>query len=155
MKQATPNWFADDGYWEAMYPFMFSPLSFTQARDQLEQVMTLSGVRAGLALDLGCGPGRYAVPLAERGFTVTGVDRTQLYLDRARDYAQSRNATVEWVRDDIRSFMRNSTFDLAISMFTSFGYFETAAENERVLANIYASLKSGGVFIVEMMGKKS
>jgi hypothetical protein len=39
-------------------------------------------------------------------------------------------------------------------MFTSFGYFEDAAENRQVLVNVRRSLKAGGKMIIEVMGKE-
>lgn len=52
---------------------MFSD-AFATARTQVEQVIALTGVTGSRVLDLGCGPGRHAVPLAFKGFDVTAVD---------------------------------------------------------------------------------
>jgi SAM-dependent methyltransferase len=41
-----------------------------------------------------------------------------------------------------------------ISIFTSFGYFEDPAENQRVLENNYRSLRPGGRFLLDIMGKE-
>lgn len=54
----------------------------------------------------------------------------------------------------MRDFVRTGAFDLAINVFTSFGYFEDPAENRRVLDNIHASLKPGGVFVFDHLGKE-
>ena len=49
---------------------------------------------------------------------------------------------------------RSAAFDLALNVFTSFGYFEDQAENRRVLENIFASLKPGGAFVFDHLGKE-
>jgi SAM-dependent methyltransferase len=54
----------------------------------------------------------------------------------------------------MRDFRRDGEFDLALSMFTSFGYFESEEEDLRVLSNVYGSLKPGGVFVMETMSKE-
>jgi SAM-dependent methyltransferase len=54
----------------------------------------------------------------------------------------------------MRRFVRPDTFDAAFSMFTSFGYFEQPADNQQVLINVYSSLKKGGVFLLDMVGRE-
>lgn len=54
----------------------------------------------------------------------------------------------------MREFCRQDSFDLAINLFTSFGYFETAEDNRRVLQHIYSSLKPGGIFAFDHLGKE-
>ena len=105
-------------------------------------------------LDLCCGPGRFAVPLARRGFRVTGVDRTTFFLDKAKERAAAENVAVEWVQEDMRTFVQPSAFDLAISMFTSFGYFDDKAEDLTVLRNVHESLRPGGALVMDVVGKE-
>ena len=154
MDQNCTNWFEDDSFWTRMLPFMFPEESFVAAAENVPKIAALAGFCGGSVLDLACGPGRYAIPLAKAGFVVTGVDRTRFLLDKARDRATRGGANVEWLEQDMRDFVRPSAFDLAINVFTSFGYFDGAAENRRVLENIYASLKPGGTFVLELLGKE-
>jgi SAM-dependent methyltransferase len=56
---------------------------------------------SGRALDVGCGTGRDAVYLANRGWTVTGVDGVQRAIDRARRRAQDAGVDVNWVIGDV------------------------------------------------------
>jgi SAM-dependent methyltransferase len=154
MSEAAANWFEDEGLWSNTYRFMFPASSFDQAIQHADQITDLSGFHGGALLDLCCGPGRYAVPLALRGFSVTGVDRTSFLLDKAREYAVEKGAAIEWVLEDMRRFIRAESFDLAINMFTSFGYFDDPEENMGVLRNVHASLKRQGVFIIDVAGKE-
>jgi SAM-dependent methyltransferase len=127
-----------------MFPFMFPESSFGTAAENVSKIAALSGVSTGNVLDLACGPGRYAIPLAQAGYVVTAVDRTPFLLDSARQRATRLGANIEWVEQDMREFVRPAAFDLALNVFTSFGYFDDEAENRRVLENVYASLKPGG-----------
>lgn len=92
--------------------------------------------------------------LARRHFRVTGVDRTASYLSVAQAQAEREGLTIEFVEDDVRHFKRPEAFDYVISLYTSFGYFESEEDNMRVLKNACISLKHGGKFIVELMGKE-
>jgi SAM-dependent methyltransferase len=152
--RAPSDWYADEALWAETYSFMFPDSSFASAREQVSQLIGLSGIEGGRLLDMGCGPGRYAVPFAKRGFSVTGVDITPFLIEKARDYAGAEGVEVELVEQDMRHFVRPETFDLALSMLTSFGYFDDEQENLDVLKNIYASLKPGGAFIFDTYGKE-
>lgn len=55
-------------------------------------------------LDMGCGVGRHAVPLARLGFAVTGVDLSEGMLAEGRKAAQSAGVQVEWIHCDATKF---------------------------------------------------
>jgi SAM-dependent methyltransferase len=154
MDPSGDNWFESEALWARFFPFMFAEAQFTAAIENVPKIIALSGVTGGRVLDLACGPGRYAVPFAQAGFRVTGVDRTRFLLDKARERATQAGANIEWVEEDMREFVRPAAFDLALNVYTSFGYFDDAAENHRVLENILASLKPGGTFVFEHIGKE-
>jgi SAM-dependent methyltransferase len=107
----------------------------------------------GAALDLCCGPARHSIPLAQRGFHVTAVDRSPFLLNKARERAAEAGAAIEFVQCDSREFVRAEAFDLAINLFTSFGYF-SREEDLTVLKNVRTSLKEGGAFILELVGRE-
>lgn len=75
-------------------------------------------------------------------------------LGKARARAEATDAQVEWIQGDRRSFVRPAHFDLAVNLFTSFGYFEDPADNQRVLECVRRSLKPDGAFVMEMMSKE-
>src|SRR5262245_46672110 len=103
---------------------MFSPQRFEEGVQEVDQMLKLVKARGKTVLDLGCGPGRCSIPLAKHGFRVTGVDRTRFLLNKALTHAKNARVLVEWVHSDMRDFTRPNTYDLAISMYTSFGYFD-------------------------------
>ncbi len=154
MDPSGNDWFESDEFWARFFSFMFSDAQFTAAVQNVPKIIALSGVTGGSLLDLACGPGRYVIPFAQAGFRVTGVDRTRFLLDKGRERATQAGANVEWVEEDMRNFVRPAAFDLAINVFTSFGYFDDAAENRCVLENIFASLKPGGTFFFDHLGKE-
>ena len=148
------QWFEDESLWVETYPYMFSPSRIAAAEAEVEPLLALVSMRPQSILDLCCGPGRFAIPLARRGFRVTGVDRTAFFLARARERAAAEDAHVEWGQDDMRSFVRPGAFDLALSMFTSFGYFDDKDEDIAVLRNVHASLRPGGALVMDVVGKE-
>ncbi len=154
MDPSGGDWFESEALWARFFSFMFTDAHFTAAVENVPKIVALTGVTGGSVLDLACGPGRFAVAFAQAGFRVTGVDRTRFLLDKARERATQAGATVEWVEQDMREFLRPDAFDLALNVYTSFGYFDDPAENRRVLESILASLKPGGTFVFEHIGKE-
>jgi SAM-dependent methyltransferase len=148
------EWFDDESFWRELYPFMFSARRIAEADGQMAKVLALTKPAGKAVLDLCCGPGRCSIALAKKGFRVTGVDRTAYLLNKARAKARAAHVNVEWVRKDMRDFVRPGAFGLVINMFTSFGYFDDEQEDVTVLGNMFASLRPGGACLIEMLGKE-
>jgi SAM-dependent methyltransferase len=149
------DWFSDDELWETTYPVMFPEKRFADSERETEEILSLIGRSKGAVLDLACGPARIAAPLAARGFAVTGVDRSPFLLARAKERAVEFGVALELVHSDMRDFVRPSAFDIALNLFTAFGYFRDDDDNQRVLDNVLASLRPGGVFVLDAMGKET
>jgi SAM-dependent methyltransferase len=148
------EWFENEDFWRDLYPWMFSAERFAAAKDEVSRIIALTQCTGGKLLDLCCGPGRHAVGFAQRGFQVTAVDRSEFFLDKARKHASEAGASVEWVRQDMRHFVRPGEFDLVCNLFTSFGYFSDPEEDLAVLRNIHQSLKDAGVLVMDVIGKE-
>ena len=154
MQEGKP-WHEQDVFWETVAPILFAERRWLDTPAEVDQVVSLLGIGPEThILDLCCGVGRHSLELARRGFRVTGVDRTRLYLDRASEQAEAEGLKIEFVQDDMRTFCRPDAFDVVINLFTSFSYFEDPEEDRQVLLNVYRSLNPGGVFLLEMMGKE-
>ncbi|MEP6910481.1 MAG: class I SAM-dependent methyltransferase [Actinomycetota bacterium] len=116
---------------------------------EVELIWELLELEPGLELlDLACGHGRIANPLAERGVRVTGLDATPMFLELARADAAERGVDVEYVEGDMRSIPWSERFDRVLSWFTSFGYFDDD-ENRRVLREANRSLRPAGLLAIE------
>jgi SAM-dependent methyltransferase len=148
------EWFESEAFWRDFYPIMFTEQRFAAAEDEVRKMVKLIRIRRGAALDLCCGPGRHSVAFAKRGFRVTAVDRTRFLLNKAKRRARVSRVKVEFVLSDMRNFVRPGTFDVALSLFTSFGYFDDKRDDLRVLKNIFGSLKPHGVLVMELAGKE-
>ncbi|NIN00546.1 MAG: methyltransferase domain-containing protein [candidate division Zixibacteria bacterium] len=149
------TWYEDEAFWETWAPFMFSKERWENAAEEVANLISLLKIDPGASvLDLCCGPGRHSLELARRGFSVVGVDRTETYLEKARKQAETEGLDVEFIREDMRSYCKPDSFDAAINLFTSFGFFEDKKEDETVIQNVNRSLKGGGIFLIDTMGKE-
>ena len=149
------TWHNRDEFWEKLAPFMFPEERWEGTQAEVDQILKLLDIGDRfMILDLGCGTGRHSLEFARRSFQVTGVDRTSIFLQQAREKADGEGLLVKFVQEDMRGFIRPDTFDAAISMFTSFGYFEDQEENLKVLNNVWTSLTEGGKVLIDVAGKE-
>jgi SAM-dependent methyltransferase len=98
-------------------------------------------------LDLGCGTGRHAVHLTERGFEVTGVDQSEAMLEHARRRAGL--AKIEFIHGDIRNFCAQRRYDLVLMGFNVLGYMSSNDDVLGVLTTARQSLRPGGLLIAD------
>ncbi len=123
---------------------------------EVEGIVTLLALPPGSRiLDLACGYGRHAIPLAERGYQVTGQDLSAEFLAKAKADADARGVPMRWVHSDMREIPFADEFDAVINIFTAFGYLESEADDLKVLRQVHKALKPGGVFLQEMRHRES
>ena len=103
-------------------------------------------------LDVACGFGRHSIALAEAGHRVTGLDAHGPFLERARADAERRSASVRFLQGDMRMLDYEESFDRALCLFTSFGYFEDE-DNARVAAGACRALRPGGMLCLDTINR--
>lgn len=102
-------------------------------------------------LDLGCGRGRHSITLAERGYSVLGIDLSKEVIKKASDIARERGLkNLHFEVGDMRRPL-DKKFDAVVNLFTSFGYFLRDNENARVIKSVETMLDESGVFILDYL----
>lgn len=152
-KNNQKEWFADpNGIWGKKYLIDYEDI-LPKQRTEKEVVFAVNafGLRPGAGLlDLACGYGRHAISFAKLGYVVTGFDLSAALLRRAKHDAKKANVPVRWIKGDMRSLPFRNEFDAAVILFTSLGYFKKAEDNLKVVRQIHASLKPGGLLLIDM-----
>lgn len=144
------EWRIDETF-DQDYLDFYAPLLDDEATDiEVGAIWSSLGLVAGTTiLDLACGHGRIANRLAQRGALVTGLDATAMFLDIARAAAERLGVEVDYVLGDMRDLPWTQRFDVVISWFTSYGYFDDD-QNRLVLAEVRRCLLPGGRFLIEL-----
>ncbi len=98
-------------------------------------------------LDVPCGQGRHAHPLAEAGYRVEGLDYSQHLIDKAR--ARGTGPTLKYMQGDMRRLPArwSGKFDAVLNLFTSFGFFVDAKDDAKTIAEFARVLKPGGALV--------
>ncbi len=144
-------WF--DEVFEGQYDrFTFHRFTPEMNHKEAEFIRTVLQLRPGEeVLDLACGFGRHAIPIARRGMKVTGVDVTPRYIEMAR--GRAGELPVEFVVGDLRELDYEESFDAAYSYFTSFGFFDDET-NFDILRRVARSLRPGGRFLLDTANRE-
>ncbi len=96
-------------------------------------------------LDAACGTGGHAIPLAKRGYQVTGFDASDVMIQRAR--AKSSEVTFHVM--DLRTFDIRREFDVCICMFAAMNYLTENSEIQKAILNIRRHLRHDGLFVFD------
>jgi len=147
----TTPWWQD--YFDEDFVRLYRPfLPPERTEEEVAGVLALLDPAPGTRLlDVGCGWGRHSVALAREGVRVTGLDRSATLLRIARDAARGAGVSAGWVLGDMRRLPFRSSFDAAVSLFSSLGYFGSDGEDVAVLRGVREALRPGGRFLVEVM----
>jgi 2-polyprenyl-3-methyl-5-hydroxy-6-metoxy-1,4-benzoquinol methylase len=105
---------------------------------------------ASRMLDVACGRGRHARILANQGYDVTGIDLAPSSIEYARQF---RNDHLDFYIHDMRQIFCTNCFDYTFNFFTSFGYFRTLRDNDRVIKMVSLSLRKQGVFVLDYLNE--
>ena len=146
-------------WWERFFDEAYLRLwAETIGRERTEEQVTgvreLLGLFSGAeVLDLACGHGRHAIPLAQAGYRMTGLDLSEAFLESARRSARDAGVEIDLHRGDMREIPWTERFDAVINIFTSFGFFAEDRENQRVLEGVFRALKPGGKFLIDVSNR--
>jgi SAM-dependent methyltransferase len=151
VKVSRQHWFAEifDESWLRTLP------ENTWRRTVREVQFVLDSLRmpvGATVLDMACGHGRHALELSARGYQVTGVDLSRVFLERAHREAQRRSLTPRFMVGDMRDVAFEAEFDAAICLNTSFGFFDDVT-NYGIVTSIFRALRPGGQFILDTVNR--
>ena len=110
--------------------------------------------RTGWVLDAPCGQGRHTRHLARNGYRVIGLDISPFLLDVARTARMKDDDDPVLIRAHLASIpLRSNTVHWAMSLFSSFGYGETEAENLEIMREYARVLVPGGKLLIDVMNR--
>jgi len=139
------------GAYAGFYDALYADKDYESEVAFIVDVLTEHGVSAGASiLDLGCGTGGHAVPLARGGYVVTGVDLSSEMVERAVEKARTAGVDVEFTVGDVRTVRLGRTFDAVISMFAVVSYQLTNQDLAQTFETVAAHLAPGGLFVFDV-----
>ena len=134
------------------YDLFYQDKDYAEETRQLESIFKTYNATVHSILDLGCGTGNHAFPLAQRGYEVVGVDRSADMLAHARRKSvdAETNGRLVFQQGDVRTVDLKQSFDAVLMMFAVLGY---QLDNTDVLSALRTArrhLRSDGIFVFDV-----
>jgi len=140
------EWFDDD------YLALYANRDEAEAERFVETIWSKLELAPGIRIgDIPCGAGRYTRAFANRGAIVTGFDLSPTLLKHARDALADITPAPRLIAGDIRRLAFAREFELVVNIFTSFGYFEDEADNERAFAGLANAVATSGTLLIDLV----
>lgn len=115
----------------------------------IEWIYSQVGKKEASLLDLGCGPGLYSLALAQKGWSVTGIDLSHNSIQYAKEQAKESGVEVNYRIQNYLEIDFENQFDAVILIYCD--YAVLSLEERRILVSkIYKALKPGGKFILDV-----
>lgn len=114
----------------------------------IEHLHPLPGAKI---LDVACGKGRHSVYLNKKGFNVCGFDLSKESIEHNK---KNESKTLAFIVHDMRDVFRKNEFNIIFNLFSSFGYFDDHADNEKVIRANAEALVTGGSLVIDYMNSK-
>ncbi|WP_316794001.1 class I SAM-dependent methyltransferase [Pedobacter frigoris] len=140
------KWFQ---YWfnSPFYHILYSQRNDAEAEFLIDNLSAyLKPAAASRILDIACGRGRHAIYLNKKGYDVTGIDLSEQSIKYAQQFEQKN---LHFFVHDMRKLSFINYFDIALNLFTSFGYFETEKDHVNALKAFRKGLKENGTLVID------
>lgn len=141
------NWF-DSPYYHVLYKNRDNQ----EAKYFIDNIINYLKIKNdSKIIDIACGNGRHAVYLNQLGFQVIGVDLSENNISFAK---KKENEKLSFFQHDMRNPFKLNEFNLALNLFTSFGYFDNDKDNQKAMISMSQNLKKDGILIIDFMNVK-
>jgi 2-polyprenyl-3-methyl-5-hydroxy-6-metoxy-1,4-benzoquinol methylase len=152
--EASREWF-EDWFNHPLYLKVYSHRDDSEANLCVETILRITGFDHAQeqvsVLDIACGAGRHAFAFARRGLHVTANDLSRFLLGTAENEAIKEELPITFSGCDMRAINLDRQFDLVVQLFSSFGYFETDAEDRTVVRNVKTMLSQDGWYVLDLL----
>jgi SAM-dependent methyltransferase len=142
------EWFGE-WFGSPYYHILYKDRDSREARLLLDNLIEYLNIKKeDRILDLACGRGRHSIYLNKKGLNATGVD---ICSENIANALKHHNQHLHFHVHDMRSVFRKNYFNYIFNFFTSFGYFDTKAENESVVHAACEGLVPGGKLLIDFL----
>jgi len=133
-----------------IYDQLMSGIDYEAYADYIDSLAIRHRLPVGGVLDIACGTGSTSIPLAKRGWRVTGVDLSLPMLQQARRKASEENLEILFLQQDIRELDFSRGFDLVTCYQDGLNYLVSNEDLKQTFHSVFNVLNPGGLFIFDL-----
>jgi SAM-dependent methyltransferase len=128
------------------YDLLYKDKNYKKEADYVDHLIRKYDVNSKTLLDIGCGTGKHANLMAEKGYRVNGIDLSENMLSEAM---ASFGDKLLLSKGDIRNFKLDKSFDIITSLFHVISYQTRNSDLYNSFQSVYNHLNDGGYFIFD------
>jgi SAM-dependent methyltransferase len=119
--------------------------------ESIDRLLRQRGCAGGRVLEVACGSSAHGIPLAARGYRITGIDRSQAMLAEAKRRADEASVGIRLAHADWSGFdLETADFDAAVFMFETFPLISRLDHIVSHFDAVRRHLRDGGVYVVDV-----
>ena len=144
----TKPWF-EEWFDSRYYHILYSHRDDGEAQDFMLRLLNfLLLEKNSQIIDIGCGRGRHARFLSDQGYKVIGIDIAPTNIDYAKQF---EGENLHFFCFDKRKIFKKASFDIALNLFTSYGFLKNREELQVAMISMSENLKKGGKIVIDYM----
>ena len=139
------------GEYAKYYDLLYRDKDYVAEAGYVDDLIRTHAPGAKSVLNLGCGTGNHDIILAEKGYRITGIDRSAESIQKAREKLSGATGPVglKFETARIQSLKLDKKFDAVISLFHVFSYLTTEEDLLAALETAGNHLRNGGILIFD------
>lgn len=137
-----------------IYDQIMGGVDYEAWADYVELLLQRFAKNPRTIVDLACGTGSSALPFAERGYRVYGVDLSTAMLEKARHKAEKSGLNIGFYKGDLRKLQFPEKFELALLFQDGLNYLLNEDDLTRAFKEINKIIKPGSLFIFDLTRPK-
>ena len=133
-----------------VYDKMMGDVDYIKWADFIEKLFLHYDIRPNDIVDLACGTGNLTTIMADRGYNVIGIDRSQDMLLVAHEKARSRGLKIPYICQDMRDIELHREVDAVLIMCDGINYILDDRDLDKIFSNIYNILRPNGLLLFDI-----
>ncbi len=140
----------------AMYDALMDDVDYEAWADYIDRMLQKHGCPGKRLLDLGCGTGNISIPLAKKGYQITGVDLSAEMLEIARGKSKTAGLNIDWQQQDLTELQllddngAEPVFDAIIATFDVFNHLTEPEDLQMLFHALNPLLADEGILLFDV-----
>lgn len=133
-----------------IYDRLMDDVDYARWANYIEKIIIDQNKKPDKILELACGTGNITIPLAHKGYNITGLDISEDMLMVAKDKALNNKKNILFIQQDMIDLQLEEKFDCILSMCDGINYIVDEEDLFQVFQRVYNNLEYGGIFIFDI-----
>lgn len=138
------------GRFAHVYDFLMSEVPYDKWINLFISKKEQYNINGLKVLDVACGTGEFSVRLAQKGYTVTGIDLSDEMLVIAKEKADQSGVSIPFYQQNMIELETGEQFDSIVIFCDSLNYLHAESDVQSTFQRVYEQLKPGGLFMFDV-----